>query len=509
MELVPVVDGQFDRPEPPAPPIDSGPLTLGLYFRSDDGTACAACPRMNLRETGTWNPQEPYDPIPSLPGRGIWVTNIPLGNPPRHPYRLHTWFGTPLRDLLDDRARDDVATDEALSRLATGLQRTFDLLVAAGGRLCEGPPDGIAADPDGWTARELGNSGALHTAVRFLVRPGVAPDPPADSPLDKALREATLTRLNGLTRPVGGTAALFRASVPPLRHARATLSARIPSSDDWSFARRGPEDTPETVAADIRAFAASATTPLLVTGAPAGPLDPSRPISPWRIVRHRLDAPTPRPTLVGEEMLALGDDWLPSAMTVARGGVPCPFAALLDAVETEARSGPFGPLLWSVHLCASIILAAALGRVSWQALKARGGPSCFTSLPWTGWYSRRDMAPHWEALSRAGATPVRGFAGEIAFAAPHDRDVLTRIADAAWESGIMLTPGTARAFAAAGVEHDYEPDAWGGHEEDRAYAWWSACGDTHALESVDRVLDLPPDERHAAWQAILGLTDRG
>jgi len=503
VQLVPVVDGQFDRPDPPAPPRASDPMTLGVYYRSDDGTACAACPRMRWHETGAWDPGAPLEGIPSLPGPSIWVTNVPLGNPPRHPYRLHTWFATPLGELVDDWDRNGAPPEEPLTRLAAGLQRTLDLLVAAGERLVS--TGGAAVDPGSWTPQALGHAGGLPSAVRFLLRPGVSPDPPADSPLDQALREATMTRLMAPTRPLAGNMPLYRASIPPLRHARTILAALIPSHGDWSFARPGPDDTPETMAAEIRAFAARATTPVLVTGAPAAPLDPSRPISPWRTAWKRLDAPTPRATLVGEEMLALGEDWLPSAMMVAGGGVPCPFAALLDAVEAEARSAPFGPLLWSVHLCATIILAAALRRVSWQALKDSGGPSCFTSLPWIGWHSRRDMAPAWDALAHAGATPVRAFAGQITFAAPADRDVLTRIAAAAWESGIALSPGTARNFAANGVAPDYAPDAWGGHKEDRAYAWWSARGDMDAIESLDHVLDLPPDERHDAWQGILGL----
>ncbi len=441
---------------------------------------------------------------------GVWVTNAKArelgggsrdgGRKPRSRFRDHGFYRAAIEDLCAEWgvAIDSRPPAEALERLAWALQRVMLVVNEAGQMLLDAPPDAWQPAGEEWMHDRITEKPSLSTAILGLVCPGL-PEDPEEQKLGHVMETAYVRGLTGRRTDPGEP--VFRARIPGLRHAGRVLQAAVPAEGEWVSLTREEGDTDEAVEAEVRSVMEAGDKPVIVVrgdgGAGGAP-------GASGLVRLLAEKGSPRGYLVAEDFELAKEYFRPGGMMVGPGWRPSPFMPLLECLRSTSCSQAHEMKLvsgyWCVNMAAENMLCAATRRT--KMLRQDSGPSL--AACWYGARDRIEMMPYWRGLGDAGAEPLNGYAGRFRFTAPEDPEVMARIADAAWEMGLLLDAETLAAFQAAGAKMPERTQrSWRGEIGEGILASTLARGNIPAMADIDSIRGWSLADRGKAWRDII------
>ena len=485
-------------------------LHAGVVLRHAGGWT-ASMPMANFLKEGSELEVFPESLEDSLPP-GLWVSNwdaaVGADGEGRR-FRGDSFYRSSLEDvggewgvsLTSRPGADDVA------RMAMNLQRLLHTVNETGQRLLDNPPADWMPAGEEWARGGILARPSLGTALMELLGPGIPPDPPPEQGIGDIMEEVYARGL--YARQPEDDEEVFVARIPALRHARKVLEETVPSAGVWQCVEKEEGEDEEDVRRFIEETLKAGLRPVIVLG---------------RLMRRNVDASSGLVMLVGDVTLPSGrrprscvvsDDLMSlrqhklftvEGLLLGPGWVPSPFLSLLRHLEGEGEDAdPMNAAYWSVQMAAENILCAAMRRSPRGRRKSSGNMAA-------AWYAARDRAQMmggWNRLQEAGASPLSGYAGRIRFTAPPDPGVLARVADAAWDAGLLLDARTLMAFREAGVEQDAQKRSrslWRGSEEEaeKVYASMVYKGMAEVLDIANSIRHAPGrSERRRMWDRLL------
>lgn len=399
--------------------------------------------------------------------------------------RATNWMRAPLRAIMDEWAFTAETPDNARF-MAQLINRVFSL----GNEIVVTHLDPKSRD---WTIN-IGSQPSFATALSEALGPEGRIEIPAN--LAEANRNGQKLGAVLFGKRGGSSETLWRFQSPRLSHALDVVSTPVPVGD-WKMIQLGNMDT-----ATFRANLAAAGKPALLR-VDANPL----------LARDRLPATLrtwftsanegARFWLTGEELMALGDieGLVIQAAYLAQSATPKNnFQSALTALRTlngqavVAQNLSLPALSWSAGMLAENILAAAMRK---RKDREDFAPTFFAAQ------DRILTERRARLLSESGVSVVSYYLGGIVAQVGRDKESLLVAADAAWRAGLFLPGDFVQLARSLGVSLAGRPADWGGKPEDLLQARLIAAGQTAARWEFDKVLDLAPGIRNAAFIEIL------
>jgi hypothetical protein len=399
--------------------------------------------------------------------------------------RATNWMRAPLRAIMEEWGFSPETQDHA-RYMAQLVNRVFSL----GNEIVVSHLDPKSRD---WTIN-IGSQPSFATALSEAL----GPDGRVEIPPNLAEANRNGQKLGAvLFGKRGGSAdTLWRFQSPRLSHALEVVSTQVPAGE-WKMIQLGNMDT-----ATFRTNLAAAGRPALLR-VDANPL----------LARDRLPATLrtwftsanegARFWLTGDELMALGDveGLVIQAAYLAQSTSPKSiFHSALESLRTlnghavVAQNLSLPALSWSAGMLSENLLAAAMRKRK----------------------DRDDFAPTFLAaqdrilterrarlLAEAGVSVVSYYLGGVVAQVGRNKESLLIAADAAWRAGLLLPGDFVQLGKSLGVPMAGRPADWGGRPEDLLQARLIAAGQAAARWEFDKVLDLAPGVRNAAFIEIL------
>ena len=467
---------------------------IGCIIMEDDNSWTAACPGLSHSSQG-------LGPFDGLPTNAIWLVNRDyktvqaLQNANKDVrLKLSGWMRVALEDMPGEWGIDSWSnTDNTLANAGT-VASIFDrVLKIALETACKSGMSTYSRDSDLYAAIERGPS--LATGLRNLCNKQMDASIPSDIKVGKKISEALSYGVSRVqeTEVKKGEFIIY-CQAPRLSHALRVTARGAPGPGKWQKASLSEEKPLDNKAiAELH----SLERPVMIVANVKERSGPGHDyLGAWvrpnnkaiqKIAYTLEEVTTLLPWFQFEDYSVLvGPAWRKPIT-----------GKLIEALMEVCGGRDIAASCWSANVVAENILCGGFRKLS-------GAESLSPECVWLTVHDRLEMVRPIETLMQCGATLVSTYAGSLIIKIPEDPEMIALAANAIWESGLHLNIGTVQRMKSMNIELPHDPDAWGGAPEDLILGQCLQKIRRTAIWHFDSILEHHPQDRNAAFAAILG-----
>lgn len=481
-----IEDIQDENPKQTQP----GIIPVGTILMEEDGNWTAACPSIsqtaegvgpfyNLNTDALWLVNQSYDVVRTLKDANKEIS-----------LNLSGWMRIELEEAAEEWGLPPGITLQNAEMMSTVMERVLRLSLETLSRAR------MTKDVNHSTIlKRVIKSPSLATGIRNIVSSALEATTPTQNRVRRAISE---TMVYGASNTYAATCEddemLLTCRIPRLTHAYRVSREKVPEAGKW-------QNINITEGAPIEEFLPKlmkeVKRPMILYG--TAKLRPGKSHDYYDLWVKPNQSAIKRMAYTMEEVEALLPRYTftDTEIYTAPGWKSPVTGHLIDCLLQATGGRKVASSAWSAGVAAENILCAGMRKAGMKAQDIQP-----PEAPWMLMYDRMMMREPVEMLIDSGATLVRAYAGGITVKIPKDHEMISMMCNIMWDTGLVISVGTARRLAAMGIHLPADARTFGGAQDDILSAIASHGGKRNVVWRLDEIIDNAPAERAEAFASV-------